>query len=322
MKNVHKVSPTHKTYDCAECNYKTEKLTNLSSHMQYQHVGSSLRHCIYCNCCFASDVSYIDHMNSQHGLPVWGPEVERVEPYIQPKQRVFNGSCKIYDFSVGDNEIDLLCFLRSKKDEIDNILRWNTQSSPQKVQFCAELELVKPSLARNQRFEDPSNPSEEDSTPLFVNSRMVYVDFGGLDNDAFFTMIEQMLLTLFNFGSHGSGWMLSKIRNVEMRLVKSRPIKASSYLALPADLAGSQCLLNIRNTQDENCFLYSYIAQYHLTFGPPLVQEADGYRKRTSPQTYSVEGAVQPAGDFPMPMSLNDLSKFEQLNDVQVNIFR
>ena len=48
------------------------------------------------------------------------------------------------------------------------------------------------------------------------------------------------------------------------------------------------------------------------------------FRPRTNISTYSSENpsAKQPVGDFDMPMSLMDISKSEDLNDVQVNVFR
>ena len=90
--------------------------------------------------------------------------------------------------------------------------------------------------------------------------------FTGLSKSFFTGTVEQMLLSLNNFASHGSGWAVDSIDNVELRFAKTKPIAASSYLALPAELARCQYLLNIRNQQDETCFLYCYTAQYHKVF--------------------------------------------------------
>ena len=97
---------------------------------------------------------------------------------------------------------------------------------------------------------------------------MQRVDFTGLSKSCLAGMIEQMLLSLNNFASHGSGWTVHRIENVELRFVKSKPISASSYLALPTELDRSQYLLNIRNRHDEEMFpilLYSTIAQQNWT---------------------------------------------------------
>ena len=80
------------------------------------------------------------------------------------------------------------------------------------------------------------------------------------------------------------------------------------------------CLLNIRNRNDNNCFLYCYVAAWHFKFGPSL-NDSVTWRLRTSPETYSRSNllAHQPVGDTEMPMGFNQIPKFERLSNVQVN---
>ena len=224
---------------------------------------------------------------------------------------------KTYDFPVGANEIDLLSFMRSKRAEIDNIVELNTQNHAQKIQFCVMVQLTKPSSDENIN-------SRPDRIKIYINSKMQRIGFVGLTNNSFAEMVEQMLISLNNFASHGSGWTVDNIENVEIRLVRSKPIAASSYLALPTELARCQYLLNIRNRSDEKCFLYCFTAQCHKSFGPPLVPENASWRQKTNPIMYSPENpaAKQPVGEFLMPMSFHQFEKFEQLNQVRVNVFR
>ena len=95
-------------------------------------------------------------------------------------------------------------------------------------------------------------------------------------------------------------------------------------MALPTDVAKSQCLLNIRNRQDEKCFLYCYTSQFHKTFGPQLIPPNAPWRQRTNQIMYSSENprAKQPVGEFMTPMVFHQMEKFEQLNNVRVNVFR
>ena len=137
---------------------------------------------------------------------------------------------------------------------------------------------------------------------------MQRVDSTGLSKSCFAGMIEQMLLSLNNFASHGSGWTVDRIENVELRFVKSKPISASSYLALPTELARSQYLLNIRTHK----------------IGPKLIPDNASWRQKTNPIMYGPENprAKQPVGEFLIPMAFHQLKKFEQLNQVRVNVFR
>ena len=144
---------------------------------------------------------------------------------------------------------------------------------------------------------------------------MQRVDFIGMSKSCFAGMIEQMLLSLNNFASHGSGWTVDRIENVELRFIKSKPISASSYLALPTDLTRSQYLLNIRNRQDERCFLYCYAAQYHNKIGPKLIPDNASWRQKTNPIMYCPENprAKQPVGEFLMPIAFHQLKKLNSL---------
>ena len=94
-------------------------------------------------------------------------------------------------------------------------------------------------------------------------------------------------------------------------------------MALPNKLQGCRSLLNIRNNEDENCFIYCYTAAYHLHTDIPLV-ETSSWRCTTNPGTYNPTYnplAKKHAGNFRMPMPFHDLERFEKLNKVQVNVF-
>ena len=45
---------------------------------------------------------------------------------------------------------------------------------------------------------------------------------------------------------------------------------------------------------------------------------------RTNPETYITSNPMshQPVGEFEMPMTFNQIPRFEKLNKVQVNVFR
>ena len=205
----------------------------------------------------------------------------------------------------------------SKQDEIENVVQLNTQNSAQKLQFSALVQLKKPTS-------DETVDSQPDRIQIYINSKMQRVDITGMSKSCFAGMIEQMLFSLNNFASHGIGWTVDRIENVKLRFVKSKPISASSYLALPIDLIRSQYLLNICNRQDEKFFLYCYTAQYHNKIGPKLIPDNASWRRKTNPIMYGPEKprAKQPVGEFMIPMAFYQLKKFEQLNQVRVNVFR
>ena len=318
MKDVHKHYAQTNVFLCDECAFANEKVVELETHMRQQHNSTHPRYCLYCNKFFTDNLKYMEHMNKNHGLPVWDADAENNQNLgILHSEQAFGGVLKTYDIPVGEHEIDLLSFMRSKRDEIENVVQLNTQNQAQKLQFSALVQLTKPS-------NDENVSSQPDFIKIYINSKTQRVDFTGLSKSCFAGMVEQMLLALNNFASHGSGWTVDRIENIELRLARSKPIAASSYLALPTELAKSQYLLNIRNRQDEKCFLYCYTAQFHKTFGPQLIPPNAPWRQKTNPIMYSSENsrAKQPVGEFMMPMAFHQMEKFEELNQVRVNVFR
>ena len=182
------------------------------------------------------------------------------------------------------------------------------------MELSARVKLEKPAL----EDEDATDPT------IHVNSKRETVYLGErVTEDAFFTMLDQMLSGLFSFISHGSGWMLKDINGLYVKLFSYVPIRGSFYLALPRDLRSMNCLLNIRNREDNNCFLYCYVAAWHYTYAQSLYENV-GWRMRTNPETYSTSNPMthQPVGDFEMPMAFSQIPRFENLNKVQVNVFR
>ena len=161
-------------------------------------------------------------MNKVHDLPVWtaGKEVDE-SGGIVAAEKAFDGVLKIYNISVDNNDIDLLSFMRGKQNQIQNAIRLNTQLQPQKAQFCAAIELTKP-------VDKESSKNSADHITIFANSKSQQVYFPGLSNESFSEMTEEMILALNDFSSHGSGWSINQIKNVESRLAKIKPIQSSS----------------------------------------------------------------------------------------------
>ena len=154
--------------------------------------------------------------------------------------------------------------MRIKRDEIENNVPIITHNHAQKLHFSALVQLTKLST-------DENTTSQPDQIKTFINSKKQRVDFTGLSKPFFAGMVEQMLRSLENFACHGSGWTVDSIENIELRFARSKPIAATSYLALPIESAKCQYLLNIRIRQYQKCFLYCYTAQYHHLFGPALI---------------------------------------------------
>ena len=108
-------------------------------------------------------------------------------------------------------------------------------------------------------------------------------------------------------------------------MVNTAPIRGSSYLPLTADLLKhKRFMLNIRNYEDDNCFEYCFVAEYHRQNNIPLtLRTMQSEEEKASFYDYRRNSrAHEPTGDFVCPMGLPAIGRCEFLNEVQVNVFR
>ena len=184
-----------------------------------------------------------------------------------------------------------------RKQISEEMVEEAVQAEPKKVDLSAKVKLEKPAL------EDEDAPD----LTIHVNSKMETVFLcERLTEEAFSTMLENSLSSLFSFTSHGNGWMLREINGLYVKLVSYIPIRGSFYLALLSELHSMNCLLNIRNRDDNICFLFCYVAAWHFVYAQSMY-EFLGWRMRTNPEICSPFDPLthQPVGDFEMPMDFN-----------------
>ena len=126
-------------------------------------------------------------------------------------------------------------------------------------------------------------------------------------SDEIFEMIGQMNNSIQIFSTGGSGFVVQTIDVLDIKINKFKPIRGSSYIATPAALVGNNFLLNIQNN-DNKSFACSVLA------------------------TLSTEGAQTPAkntsqicknklNNVEFLMSLTDVPKLENQNNIRINVF-
>ena len=306
-RNVHKIPPYFRPMECDECHFIGLSVALINDHFHEKHQSKLEKMCVYCGIGFDNSQKFYIHLETKHGLP---PPREAMQSKTDPTESAFEGALKVYSIS-GSGENDLLQFMMDAKPEIDKLVSENVNENAQKMQFIARVEL--------------SKPTKGDETTLFLRSQMHPVYGMSTGQDIFFDMVDKMMNTLFTFTASGSGWILDKITNLEVKFAAFNPIRGSSYIPSPPQLDASHLLLNIRNRQDHNCFLYCFTAAWHLRYGPLLyVASRDSPNVRTNPKTYSKENplAHQAKGEYTMPMGFGEMLRFEKLNNCKVNVFR
>ena len=103
--------------------------------------------------------------------------------------------------------------------------------------------------------------------------------------------------------------MLNGIVNVILEIYKVLDIHASSYIELPEKYQNNKSIINIKN-DDQNCYLWCILA--HLC-------PVEDHKNETS--SYSMHFNKLNLKGLEFPMKVKDIPKFENLNNLNVNVF-
>lgn len=108
----------------------------------------------------------------------------------------------------------------------------------------------------------------------------------------------------------GSGWSLKSIIGLELRINKYYPLRGCKHISLPAFIANKKAVVNVKN-QDDYCFKYSIWAK-NVPRNPQRVRN------------YIDNAEMNAAYDWDCinyPVKLKSIPKFEQINNISINIF-
>ena len=85
-----------------------------------------------------------------------------------------------------------------------------------------------------------------------------------------------------------------------------------------------KCLSNKWNRDVKKGLLFHFVAVWHFVFAQLFLSKNEVWRLRPNSETYSPSNPFthQTVGDFEKPMAFSQSSRFENLNKVEVNVFR
>ena len=126
---------------------------------------------------------------------------------------------------------------------------------------------------------------------------------------AFGTQHNTLMQKLDDEQLEGSGFVLNGIVNVILEIYKVNDIQASSWVELPEKYRNNKSIINIKN-DDQFCFLWCILA--HLF-------PVEDHKNRTS--SYSIHTNKLILNGLEFPMKIKDIPKFENLNNLNVNVF-
>ena len=114
-----------------------------------------------------------------------------------------------------------------------------------------------------------------------------------------------------NKDTQSSGWRINSIDEVFLNSSIFKPLKASCYVELPEFITRKNAVLNIHNSTDHKCFLFSVLAALYAT--PSCKENPNSYSKHLSKLNRSM---------LTFPQRINSsILKFEKANNLIINVY-
>ena len=111
--------------------------------------------------------------------------------------------------------------------------------------------------------------------------------------------------------AEGSGWVFVEVENLTLHTDIWDPIKASSYIDLPKELKNKNAIINMKNEDNNKCFLWCVLR---------ALNPKDTHPERIDKDLKSKENTLNMEG-IAYPVSLKDINHFEKQNlDISISV--
>ena len=111
--------------------------------------------------------------------------------------------------------------------------------------------------------------------------------------------------------AEGSGWVFVEVENLTLHTDIWDPIKASSYIDLPKELKNKNAIINMKNEDNNKCFLWCVLR---------ALNPKDTHPERIDKDLKSKEDTLNMEG-IDYPVSLKDIKRFEKQNpDISISV--
>ncbi|PFX13987.1 hypothetical protein AWC38_SpisGene21896 [Stylophora pistillata] len=130
--------------------------------------------------------------------------------------------------------------------------------------------------------------------------------------DVYQTCVEKMIESLETFIRNGSNWVVDSVAGLDLHTVEYNPLKGSSYIKLPPDIAKKNAIVNMKN-EDDQCFKWCVTR----ALNPVGKNHADRVTKILKEHAKKL---VWTGIEF--PMEVKDIHRFEKMNPgITVNVY-
>ena len=141
----------------------------------------------------------------------------------------------------------------------------------------------------------------------------IELNLEGTDEEALYRkMIDRIEEKIQLIEAQESGWSFHSVIKLEMHTVVYKPLKGGSYIKLPKEIATKKAVVNMKNTKDDQCFLWCVLRALN-----PVERDKERIDSKLKSKIDTVN-----MGDIHYPVALKDVSKFEKLNpDIAISVY-
>ncbi|XP_072743627.1 uncharacterized protein [Anoplolepis gracilipes] len=122
-------------------------------------------------------------------------------------------------------------------------------------------------------------------------------------------IVEPTLASLEEFQERENGWALLRILNLTVNINKYNPMRAGCSIQLPEKVKMKRAVVNVQ-TRDNACFAWAVVAALY-----PVERNTE---RQSSYPDYTTVLNLQ---DIEFPVTLNQIKKFENNNDISINVY-
>ncbi|XP_050505347.1 uncharacterized protein LOC126883727 [Diabrotica virgifera virgifera] len=144
---------------------------------------------------------------------------------------------------------------------------------------------------------------------LFIKRirKIVFDKFTAKDKEIWVKRLTKQIKTCNK--ERDSGFALNRIVSLEVNINRYEIGNGSSYIKLPESIQKKRACINVKNS-DQACFYWAIVSALY---------PAKAHKEL--PSSYPWYSTVLKTEDLEAPMPLHQISKFEKLNNISVNVF-
>ena len=301
----HVEDKTHVLFQCDYCNKSVKGGLNLEKHVRNYH-KIKVHKCSRCN--YKSNRAYnlIEHKQTHTN----GENSVKISHNNLPSQRhpsspttisAFRGKMQERAWFIRGSS-DPLAALNEYKNRIRHVLYLSLKQNPQKFYIAVKVRFFK---------KDKDGRKTEDSA--FFHGTMHTLLRKEEFEEAYQTSLQKIWKSFDIFIRNGSGWILDRVEKIFLNTYNYQPIGISSYIPTPQAIVKKKAVINVQNENNKKCFELSVLsALYHDEIDKKQSGRPSEYKKYLGKK---LKGCKE-------PMTIDDIPRFETLNDISIAVYR